>query len=183
VARHVIVPERSRLDLAARPALPGVRLVAERLAGTIDLDVPVAAGPPRPGGIGPCVGRGALDLWIRVLVEDGGRADGVPAWLRSGDAVAVGGEVEEVRGDGDGRLEVRTRLRVDDRTVLFTGAGRVGPIGGGARPVGSGGPAAGGGLEAVGVTIVDPRTLGFGLSPLVTHVIHARWRLLLVLAS
>jgi hypothetical protein len=164
VPRLLIVPERSRIDLTARPALPGVRLVVDEVSGTVDLD-----GPGAPTGA--CSGTGELTVWLQAQVDGGPPADGVPPWLRPGDVVALAGVVEEARGDGRGHLEVRTRFAIDGRPIPLTGAGRAGP------PAGD--PDGSAALEAVGVSLVDPRTLGFALPPLVTYAIHARWRLVL----
>jgi hypothetical protein len=157
VPRLLVVPERSRIDLTARPALPGARLVVDEVTGAVDLDGPAD---------GACSGHGTLAVWLQARLDDGDRAGAVPPWLAGGEVVAVEGELHDLRGDGEGHVEVRTRFGLAGRTVGLTGAGRVGPVDAGH-------------VQAVGVTLVDPRMLGFALPPLVTYVIRARWRLVL----
>jgi hypothetical protein len=160
VTRYVIVPERSRVDVTARPSLPGVRMVVEEISGTVDHT-------PSDGGGGRAEGR--LTLWLQAIIDDDIRSLGVPAWLRAGDLVGTDGRLEAARCDGEGHLDVKAQLRVQGRSVPLTGAGRVAPT-----------PDDDQAWEAVGVTIVDPRALGFALPPLVTYVLHARWRIRLV---
>ena len=154
VPRYRIIPERSRVDVTARPALPGARIVVDEVSGTVDA--------------GDDGGTGTLLLWLQVVVEDDTRTAGVPEWLRPGEIVAVEGVLESARCTGD-HLEIETRFGMDGRRVPFTGAGRV------RRPDGPDGP-----VEAVGITVVDPRSLGFALPPLVTYTLHTRWQIVLV---
>jgi hypothetical protein len=158
VPRHVVVPERSGIDLNPRPALPGVRLVVDEVSGTVDLD-----------GRSPGTVRGALHVRLRALVDDDGRAPGLPAWLRHGEVVVLDTEVTDARCGDDGRLDVRARVRTGDRNVPVTGAGRIHRRG----------PDDDAGLEVVGLTLVDPRSFGFTLPPLITYALHVRWRLVL----
>lgn len=170
VTRYVVVPDRSRVDITARPALPGLRLTIDEVSGEVELDGPV-------DGTGERAGRGALQLWIQARVDDADRAGSTPRWL-VGDPVAVTGEIEQVRCDGE-RVELRYWLVADDRTVPLTGAGRIEDAG--EPDPGRIGPDVPnrGLIRAIGVSIVDPRALGFALPPLVTYVLHARWRVTL----
>jgi hypothetical protein len=155
VSRYQIVSGRSRIDITARPALPGVRLVVDEVSGSIDVD----------RGNDDGTASGSLTLWLQAIIEDPDRAPGTPAWLRSGEPVAAEGTLERARCQDD-HVEVGLRFRLDARTVPFTGAGRI------EHPHDDEGA-----IEAVGITVVDPRTLGFALPPLVTYSLHTRWRL------
>jgi hypothetical protein len=158
-----IAPERSRVDLMARPALPGSRLLVEEVTGTVETgtDTDPTTTTKRPG-------RGTLTIRLRAIVEPGIDTTGIPPWLSTGEPVIVSGEITEALADATGRLTVRAELHIPDRTVQLTGSGRVN------RPGGHDGP-----IEAAGVSLIDPRSLGFALPPLVTFAIHARWRLVL----
>jgi hypothetical protein len=157
VRRYQIVPGRSRIDITARPALPGVRLVIDEVSGSVELDE----------GEGDTA-SGSLIMWVQAIIEDPARAPGAPAWLRTGEPVAAEGRLERARC-ADGQVEVGVRIRLDARTVPFTGAGRI------EHPHDDEDA-----IDAVGITVVDPRTLGFALPPLVTYSLHTRWRLRLV---
>jgi hypothetical protein len=152
VPRFAVVPDRSRIDLAARPDLPGVRLAIDDVSGWIDPD-----------------GRtGELTVSLRA-VPTGDLAQGVPAWLAGGEPVTV--VVAVALGAGacrEDRVEVSVRFTVDGRTVGLTGTGRI------ERDPGAEG------VRAAGLTVIDPRVLGFALPPLVGHPVQARWVLHLV---
>jgi hypothetical protein len=155
VPRQLIVPERSRVDVNARPGLPGLRLAVVEVGGHIE-------GDGGPGG-GDRTGRLHLRLAVVPDGEPGGVA--VPPWLDGDGPADVAAELRRVHTAGDGRVEVDAAVTFGDRTVTVAGSGRCTP--------GPHGP------EVVGTSIVDPRALGFGLLPLVTFTLQVRWRLVL----
>jgi hypothetical protein len=104
-------------------------------------------------------------VWLQAIIDADARADGVPPWLRDGEPVAAEGRIESARCLSGGELRVNVRVSIGGRAVPLSGAGRI-------RQDGET-------LEAVGVTVIDPRTLGFALPPLVTYVLHTRWVLIL----
>jgi hypothetical protein len=111
-------------------------------------------------------GPGTGELTVRLrAVPAPGLAQGVPDWLAAGDPVTLPGTVEAA-ACGDDRVEARVRFTVDGRAVGLTGSGRI--------------ERDRDGIRAVGVTVVDPRVLGFALPPLVGHPVQARWVLHLV---
>jgi hypothetical protein len=156
VPLYRIDSERSRIDVTARPSLPGVRLVVDEVTGSIELPDQEADGGPAAG---------PLTVWLQALLDDGPRAEGLPPWLRNGEPVPADGHIESARCPDDDHLEVVLRLTLAGRVVPVTGAGRI------RRRDGV--------LEAVGVSVVDPRVLGFNLPPLVTYALHTRWILTL----
>jgi hypothetical protein len=168
----VVVPDRSRIDLTARPALAGVRLAVDLVTGALHGHASTAAAVATgPGG----VELGWLVLRLRAIaVPDGPGGPAVPDWLAGGEPAEVRAALIAVEPEGGGRFEIRTRFTVAGRSIPLSGIGRctAGPPGG--ERDGDEGT-----MEASGLTLVDPRALGFGLSPLITHTVNARWRIVL----
>jgi hypothetical protein len=107
VTRYQIDPARSRIDVTARPSLPGARLVVDEVSGSVDASAEPA---------------GELTVWLQAVVDDDTRAPGLPAWLRGGELVAAEGSLDRVRRDGD-RLEVALHLRLAAATTAPAATG------------------------------------------------------------
>jgi hypothetical protein len=165
----VVVADRSRIDLTARPPLDGVRLVVESVTGAVH---------GRPGGQEDL---GWLVLRVRAVPVAGGSPPAsLPDWLAVDGPAEIRGTIVAVEDDGDGRYEIRSRFGIGGHAVPLTGIGRCAP----ASPPGGDPDRDGAGtVEASGLTLVDPRVLGFGVPLLVTHTINARWRIVLAPAA
>jgi hypothetical protein len=187
--RFAVVPGRSRIDLAARPALPGVRLVVEAVDGGLWATSAGDPAEPRRGAPGDDPGGGpaaGLRLRVRALTDGDPPAVALPPWLAGGDAPAT----VEVRPAGAGvtvagdTVQARVEVRAGGHVAVVAATGRwhpVGPDGLAGSPADAG--AAPGPVEAAGTAVVDLRGLGFGLPPLITYVVQVRWRLLLIPAE
>jgi hypothetical protein len=186
--RLAVVPGRSRIDLTARPALPGVRFVVDAVDGAL----------ARPDGPSDAV----LTLHVRALTDADPPAVTLPSWLADGNGTAtVEAPIAAATVDGD-RVQARVAVRAGEHVAVVSTDSRCRPVPVDELPGDLAGELAGsperdgsptaarsgdgtggrprGPVEVVGTAVLDLRGLGFGLPPLVTYGVQVRWRLLLV---
>jgi hypothetical protein len=165
VSRYEIVTERTTFGVTTRPGMPGVGATVSGVTGhviaTIDGDGVADLDQPVSGSFHLTVGDLATgNQLVTSAVEQ---------FLGSETETAVAGSILEARPRPDGRIDLVMTVEIRGRTVRLIGAGRLTPRADDAD----------GQLDATGATLVDPRSFGLPLPPLVNLMVQVRWRVTL----